>query len=534
MKKPIPTPMPADLPENWTDNQFVSPGGTEVGLSEKHGYNYQSKQINDAQKAINLLNDAFLNAYGKDNRDVANEDILLAPMNTAPATDLPTDYPKGVRVYLETIHGQFPNKPSEYGLIFSIRNNDEVSQLWFTQATGALYYRGGNHLGWASEWISLSNKSDVDALHTDVAELQDKTEYLCNPNLLDNWYFGNPVDQRGGYVVPPGANYRELPSPQAIIGQTDKYYQATIDDVGNAHIFIDGVEYWVYAQDEIHAVRGYTGPYGTHTIDRWFISATSMALLVNSDCISFVDTMTDVQIRQKFEEGILESGRTYTISAIVKASSACTLNLLMNSNNGYYGEKYHNIGTEYVLVTHSFVCDGGSNQIFCVANHSANVTYSIKAAKLELGDHQTLAHQDENGNWVLNDPPPDKNMELLKCCMSTADPNDTYANNNKTPASIGAVASTQGTATLPAAESWISNSAGGQRAYYVDIAIEPLTADNDIFIDRAYTVDKASDDAYAAAFSCVSTWVQSAGTLKAYAETPPESACPMNWTVIDG
>ena len=103
-----------------------------------------------------------------------------------------------------------------------------------------------------------------------------------------------------------------------------------------------------------------------------------------------------------------------------------------------------------------------------------------------------------------------------------------------TPASIGAVASTQGTATLPAAASWISNSAAGQRAYYVDIAIAPLTADNDIFIDRAYTVDKASDDAYAAAFSCVSTWVQSAGTLRAYAETPPESACPMNWTVIDG
>ena len=28
-----------------------------------------------------------------------------------------------------------------------------------------------------------------------------------NPNLLDNPYFGNPVDQRGGYVVPPGETY---------------------------------------------------------------------------------------------------------------------------------------------------------------------------------------------------------------------------------------------------------------------------------------------------------------------------------------
>ena len=39
----------------------------------------------------------------------------------------------------------------------------------------------------------------------------------------------------------------------------------------------------------------------------------------------------------------------------------------------------------------------------------------IRAAKLELGSQQTLAHQDAAGNWVLNDPPPDKTLELLKC-----------------------------------------------------------------------------------------------------------------------
>ena len=39
----------------------------------------------------------------------------------------------------------------------------------------------------------------------------------------------------------------------------------------------------------------------------------------------------------------------------------------------------------------------------------------ITAVKLELGTHQTLAHQDAAGNWVLNDPPPDKTLEMLKC-----------------------------------------------------------------------------------------------------------------------
>ncbi len=35
--------------------------------------------------------------------------------------------------------------------------------------------------------------------------------------------------------------------------------------------------------------------------------------------------------------------------------------------------------------------------------------------KLELGPVQTLAHKDENGNWILNDPPPNKALELTKC-----------------------------------------------------------------------------------------------------------------------
>ena len=37
------------------------------------------------------------------------------------------------------------------------------------------------------------------------------------------------------------------------------------------------------------------------------------------------------------------------------------------------------------------------------------------AAKLELGAQQTLAHQDADGRWVLNDPPPNKALELANC-----------------------------------------------------------------------------------------------------------------------
>lgn len=59
--RPVKQNLPADLPENWTDSQYVSPGGTEVGLTPQHGYNYLNRQVNAAQKAAQEIDDAFEN-----------------------------------------------------------------------------------------------------------------------------------------------------------------------------------------------------------------------------------------------------------------------------------------------------------------------------------------------------------------------------------------------------------------------------------------------------------------------------------------
>lgn len=53
------TKLPADLPENWTQGQTVSPNGTEAGLTEQHGYNYLMKQVNATQKEVNGIQDAL-------------------------------------------------------------------------------------------------------------------------------------------------------------------------------------------------------------------------------------------------------------------------------------------------------------------------------------------------------------------------------------------------------------------------------------------------------------------------------------------
>lgn len=64
-EKPIKTPLPADLPENWTAGQIVAPDGSAVGLSEQHGYNYLMAAVNRAQRGVNAVNEAFETVSGK-------------------------------------------------------------------------------------------------------------------------------------------------------------------------------------------------------------------------------------------------------------------------------------------------------------------------------------------------------------------------------------------------------------------------------------------------------------------------------------
>lgn len=63
MNKPIQTNPTADLPTNWTTGQTVSPSGTDVGLSAKHGYNYLGQKVNEALTDIGAINDAFANIH---------------------------------------------------------------------------------------------------------------------------------------------------------------------------------------------------------------------------------------------------------------------------------------------------------------------------------------------------------------------------------------------------------------------------------------------------------------------------------------
>jgi hypothetical protein len=58
------------------------------------------------------------------------------------------------------------------------------------------------------------------------------------------------------------------------------------------------------------------------------------------------------------------------------------------------------------------VTSGSIKQVRILARASSSI--KVLAVKLELGDTQTLAHQDGNGSWQLNEVP-EYEVELLKC-----------------------------------------------------------------------------------------------------------------------
>ena len=58
-ENPITVSLPQDLPTDWTYGQTIGPNGTDVGLSEQHGYNYLMKQVNAAQQAAKETGEAF-------------------------------------------------------------------------------------------------------------------------------------------------------------------------------------------------------------------------------------------------------------------------------------------------------------------------------------------------------------------------------------------------------------------------------------------------------------------------------------------
>ena len=228
-----------------------------------------------------------------------------------------------------------------------------------------------------------------------------------NPNLLDNWYFRNPINQRQGRIVKPNTTYYSDNTLATSAGTTSAYVTAYRYATGTAN----GVNYasfkledsdtapTYYAAPE-NVVRGYAG--NGYTIDRYRNTNASNVLLIEDDGIRFIGT-GDGGFHIKIEPHMIGIGRTYTLSVLVDEI----------------------VGTGYIAqwATPTPVIKVGMNTLTFVAHentwqgtsvvHLLNGEVKVRAAKLELGSQQTLAHQ-ENGVWVLNEIP-DYGEQLRRC-----------------------------------------------------------------------------------------------------------------------
>lgn len=245
-----------------------------------------------------------------------------------------------------------------------------------------------------------------------MADYQNKSKYtrneidarleragnVSNPNLLDNWYFGNPVDQRDGYVYPPDIPYSDKDGNQ--IGTTSQYLTIDVNKKNPsftdwAEISIGGTVYYGYIP---YAVRGYTG-YG-YGIDRWSGYAGTTFLV---DTHTLITNTAYGRMVQLLEERRLKKGTVVTFSALIEDLTGGHFALLTTNDKILASVP---AGTNGIVSATFEVGDSkNGNHVFFPCLVSANSSVKLHALKLELGTQQTLAHQDADGNWVLNEMP---------------------------------------------------------------------------------------------------------------------------------
>lgn len=162
--------------------------------------------------------------------------------------------------------------------------------------------------------------------------------------------------------------------------------------------------------------REYTG--SGYSIDCWFIGG-NRKIIVEAGYVRIQRTGT--ANNAAFEQRISSdayAGLTVTLSILYRTSES----------NIRLGLRYNDTTEDVVLIpaspswtifSNTFNIPTGTNMIYArpaqiLASASADAYIDLIAAKLELGDHQTLARQNADGEWEIIDPP-DYDLQYLLC-----------------------------------------------------------------------------------------------------------------------
>lgn len=161
---------------------------------------------------------------------------------------------------------------------------------------------------------------------------------------------------------------------------------------------------------------------GGYHLDRWFIEADADGA-IDSDGFHIGSGVTVIQ-KRPLEEANNLLGKTVTVSCLLSDGSFgfTTGDIPNEIPAGSIGVSA-NIKAGVIFGV-SLFGNAKSYQFGRISNNSGNEIVVV-ACKTEFGPQQTLAHQDEDGSWVLNEIP-DYGEELAKCqryyqIYSTAD-----------------------------------------------------------------------------------------------------------------
>lgn len=200
-----------------------------------------------------------------------------------------------------------------------------------------------------------------------ISQINTGFSYVSNPNLLDNWYFGNPVNQRG---------------------QTEY--------TGNAY-YIDRWRSWDGDSASLSVVSGGIKIAGTlyqylepAVFEEFWGKTISISLLL-ADGTLYTDYFA------------LKRADWYTVP--IKAHGLDSVQFGINNNN------FGNLNNNFLRVKPATI---------------GTLSDTILAAKLELGSTQTLAHR-EGEKWVLNEIP-DYGEQLIRCQRYAIDLNPNRQN----------------------------------------------------------------------------------------------------------
>lgn len=217
----------------------------------------------------------------------------------------------------------------------------------------------------------------------------------------------------------------KLPNPNALTitsGSNSVTYDGSAAEsidipVGcNANLLRNGT----FADGCIVNQRGKTSYAGTgYGVDMWYTTGATLSVDVTAEGVKLYKNAASANPAwAQALETDAAVGQTVTVSMLYKGNGEGA-SLRVAQSGGIV--TLSNV-SDWTLVQKTFALEKwsvGTLQdraivaIQCFENMEANQGLYIKAIKLELGEQQTLAHQ-ENGAWVLNELP-DYGGELLRC-----------------------------------------------------------------------------------------------------------------------